>query len=329
MMLLGAHYALLGVAVAGGAAATFAVRALGRRCGWLDPPNPLVPQHTRAVVRPGGLGLALGAAVALALPLVRPLPPAALLVPAVLFLAVGALDDARRLGPASKLAVQAAAAAAAVTLGLRPAITGMPWADACLATLWIVTLVNACNFVDVCDGLLGGLAALLLLLWAHLHPQQAPFALALAGAALGFLAYNLPPASVFLGDAGAHLLGFALAALTLAGPRGAVRWPYPAEAVLFVALPLFELGFVTGVRLRKRIPWWRGSPDHVALRLQAAGLSRLQTDAALWGGAAVLALAAPALRGLPLWGQTGLLGLAAVACAAAARVLLRFEVRAR
>jgi hypothetical protein len=92
-----------------------------------------------------------------------------------------------------------------------------------------------------------------------------------------------------MGDAGSHLLGYALAWISfpLLG-----RWPDGLMAVAAVAPFLFEVTFLIVVRTRRGMAWWRGSPDHFALRMQAAGLSRRRTVALSWAAAAVVGVLA-------------------------------------
>ena len=254
--------------------------------------------------------------------------PLGLALPGLLFLALGILDDLKSLQPGPKFCVQVAAAVVAVLAGNNSVICGIAPVDGILSALWILTLVNAFNFIDVCDGLLGGLAVIGLLLIAALLPAHSLLCMALAGSCVGFLFLNWPPARIFLGDAGSHLLGFVVASLLLTlGRERNDLWPWVPQAMLIVGVPLFELVFITVVRIRKGIPWWRGSPDHFPLRLQQAGLSRLSADITAWIMAALLGITALWLGSLPFVLQ--LLTLAAVVFAMLlfARLLLKWEVR--
>ena len=94
-------------------------------------------------------------------------------------------------------------------------------------------------------------------------------------------------------------------------------------------MPLFELCFLVAVRARKGLPWWRGSPDHFSLRLQAAGLSKWQTDALAWSAATLLVVAARAVETHAGPARLALLATVAAAALVAARMLLRWEVPAR
>jgi len=318
-------------AAAGGALGTLAARWLAPRLGMMCRPNPLVPQHTRTVAYLGGVGVAVGivSGAAAAPGWWRALPAWGLAAGAVSFLALGVLDDARPLSPRGKLALQAVAASLAAALGVAAPFTGSPVVDAVLAVGWMMAMVNAVNLVDVSDGLAAGICGAALLAVAAAHPELAPVALATAGAAAGFLVFNLPPASIFLGDAGAHLLGFALAAATLRGWRPGAPVAGAAGMVLTAGVPLFEVCLLLAVRRRKGIPWWKGSSDHFALRLQVAGWSRLQTAVVAWACSAILAVAGALLPGAPLAAQVGVPLLVTAASAAAWHALLRWEVPPR
>jgi UDP-N-acetylmuramyl pentapeptide phosphotransferase/UDP-N-acetylglucosamine-1-phosphate transferase/glycosyltransferase involved in cell wall biosynthesis len=338
-MLPASSYVLGLVAIVLGAGCTRVARAVARACGLVARPNPIVPQHTRPVAYLGGPGIALGAASALLVFVVlgraglvglrdAPAHFAAIVVPGVLFLVLGAVDDRWRLSPAPKLALQACVAIVAVYLGAVHSWSSSPLVNAAASGLWILVLVNAYNFTDVCDGLLAGLVAVQLLFWSHLEPGYDLVAMALSGACIGFLFFNRPPASIFLGDSGSHFLGYAVAALTLVGGEASATRPYMARTLLVAGVPLFELVFITSARIRKGLPWWKGSPDHIALRLQAAGLGKLQTDVVLWGAALlglglVLGLGMPSRRlHIVLWIAAG------IGLAASWRALWRIEVRA-
>jgi UDP-GlcNAc:undecaprenyl-phosphate GlcNAc-1-phosphate transferase len=288
----------LAAAIVLGAGATWLARRLAWQFGIVNHPNAIVPQHTRPIAYLGGVGIAAGTAGALLLadrldwtahPVARP----DLIVGGTLFLALGVADDLRPFHPFPKLALQVVAAVIVTHLRARFDPSGVGLLPALLSLLWIVTLVNAVNFTDVCDGLAAGLACIQFVALAILVPADALWALVIAGSTVGFLFYNLPAASIFLGDAGSHLLGFWLAALTLDLMDSGRSIAQVTQALLVGGVPLLELIFVTTMRIRKGIPWWRGSPDHFSLRLQAAGLSRWATDALAW--IAMLLLAGSAL----------------------------------
>jgi UDP-GlcNAc:undecaprenyl-phosphate GlcNAc-1-phosphate transferase len=258
----------------------FTRRAEGPR--WRSDPVPLA----------GGLAMAGGFAVALAVFGRSAEGVWPVLGAAGTALAVGLADDLRPLPPLVKLAGQLAAGLVLAGAGVRLALPG-PSAVAWVATvLWVVVAANALNLFDNVDAAAGGaslIAAAALWLWWAIGSGPSVLAAALAGAAAGFLAFNLPPARLFMGDAGSHFLGTALAGLTVldAGRAGGAG-PAPATLVVLVPLvllaaPLFDTTLVAVERVRHGRPVMAGGRDHTSHRLLARGLGVRPTVAALWG----------------------------------------------
>jgi len=203
--------------------------------------------HTRPTPKSGGLAILLPLAVApVFLPTLREPPlPALIAIAGVLGLAAF-WDDLRPVPPLAKLAAQLAAAIAATRFGLLPQETGLP--GTLLAILWIIAVTNAVNFMDGMDGLIPGTALLACLAIAALGTGPASaLALPLAAALAGFLPFNFPRATIFLGDAGSQPLGFLLACLALLAPRHA-----PMAETLLVPALLAALLFDTGLTLARR-----------------------------------------------------------------------------
>jgi len=283
-------------------ALTPVVRRLAILAGITDAPGPR-RIHLRAIPRSGGL--AVGTAVALACGAVAGLPPhmgALAAAGAALLLVVGFADDVLSLSPKLKLLAQVVAAILAVVSGVRlelvaPAgAAGFPaLADAALTVAWIVFITNAVNLTDGLDGLASGIGviAFSMLSAAALRGGDAASALvplAFTGALLGFLVYNFNPASIFLGDTGSLLIGYAMAVLPLMGNGGHAL---PAlAAFLLVAVPVTDTLLAIARRFLSRCiaAWaegrfWFGlidglrntlSPDrrHVHHRLLDLGLTQ-------------------------------------------------------
>jgi len=151
----------------------------------------------------------------------------------------------------------------------------------------------------------GGFVALALI---HGAPVHLALAWGLIGACAGFLVYNAPPARIFLGDAGSHLLGFALAALALQSLGGSLTWPHVAAVLVILAYPLFDVIFVVTDRLLGRRPFYLGSIDHTTHRLGAL--------VGRWGTIAVVTIAAclNAMLGVWIWGRSDPLSIVGVLC---------------
>jgi UDP-GlcNAc:undecaprenyl-phosphate GlcNAc-1-phosphate transferase len=286
--------------------------AMARRAayaiGMVSQPNPIVPQHTRSTAYLGGVGVALGiGAATIVTSLIVGSTAAgsstrqseAILGGAAAFFVLGILDDRRAFGAATKFALQAIIAAVVVWLGVCAPVCGVLFIDCLASWFWICMLVNAFNFVDVSDGLLASVSICVFAALAVAFPPVTTLAVPAAAACIGFLPRNHPPATIFLGDAGSHLLGFLAAALTIVGVGGCSS-PVAGVVVssIILVVPLFELCFITVARVRKGLPWWKGSPDHFALRMQAEGFTRLQVNAIAVGAtclASFIAIAALAL----------------------------------
>jgi UDP-GlcNAc:undecaprenyl-phosphate GlcNAc-1-phosphate transferase len=162
--------------------------------------------------------------------------------------------------------------------------------------LWLLTVINAFNFMDNMNGLCAGIGAIGAFLFAVMAAAQGEYLVAITGflmcgALVGFLPWNFPRARSFLGDAGSHLVGYLLAVMailphfyTRANPR-----PLAVLAPLLVlAVPLLDLAQVCLYRTWHKKPFWIGDTNHLSHRLTRAGLSRTQAVLILWLLAAMI-----------------------------------------
>lgn len=228
-------------------------------------------------------------------------------------LVLGLLDDVRGLRPSSKIVGQTMIASGLAIGGLRVELIEFAPLSFLLTIVWVVGLMNAVNLIDNMDGLAAGVAAIaagVLLLMAPLDPPWVRLlAAATAGACLGFLVHNFPPARVYMGDAGSMVLGFVLASLGLLLTNAAASNVALAilGPLLVLGLPIFDTALVTLARRLEGRPVSAGGRDHTSHRLAAHGLSERATVIVLYGIAAALALAgllsdALGLVSLPLAG---------------------------
>jgi UDP-GlcNAc:undecaprenyl-phosphate GlcNAc-1-phosphate transferase len=225
---------------------------------------------------------------------------------ALVFL-VGFWDDWRVATWKQKLLVQVMAASAVYAAGYTIDRVGLPWGPEfglgpmgpVVTVLWVVFFTNAINLIDGRDGVAGGVAILAAVTLAQVashaeHPTVALLLVAMAGGSLGFLPFNLPRASAYLGDSGALLLGFILGSLSIRGSTG------PGDAV-FIAVPVVALGFPildTVLAMVRRVLDRRhpllGDLDHIHDRLERGGfgprglLVVLYAITVLFSGAAIL-----------------------------------------
>lgn len=220
---------------------------------------------------------------------------------ASLVFGMGLLDDRYNLGWFSKLLVQLVAAVLLLAGGNVGPLPLFGPVALLLSLLWIVGLANAMNFLDNMDGVAAGIAAVSSLSFVALgllsgRPEVAVLAAALAGATIGFLRSNFPPAKIFLGDAGSLLLGYLLASTGLAvtSPRDTpVALLVP---VLALGYPIFDITFVSVTRALRGQSLTQGGKDHTSHRLARVTGSARRTSFAIYTICAALGLLANLLH---------------------------------
>ena len=201
--------------------------------------------------------------------------------------ALGFLDDVWQLSPWTRLAVQVLIAAllcvSSDELRLTAFVTSRG-VSFVYTVVWVVGITNAFNLLDNMDGLSAGVAliASFAFLVVAIMTQQyflAAILLVFAGALIGFLAFNFPPASLFMGDAGSMFVGYTLGVLTILftfyTPGHTV---HPVSALLtplvIMAVPLYDTISVVVIRLAAGKPIMSGDRNHFSHRLVALGMGK-------------------------------------------------------
>lgn len=297
---------------------------IASRLGLMDVPGS-APHKTHSSATPlvGGPVLAFSVAITYLI-LAPPVDPliSGILFAGALTLGWGLIDDRLGMPPAVKVIGQLFVAALLIKYGIQVRITQIPALDIGLTLLWVVGLMNAFNFVDSMDGLAVGLGIvaagffMLVTLDAE-QPALAKLSAAFLGAAIGVFFLNAFPARLFLGDSGAQLLGFTLAAIGIAYvPAGAglpqgVSWFVP---ILVLGVPIFDSTLVVVSRLRRRTRVYQAQHDHTYHRLVLLGMhpSRsvlsMHIAAVLLGLIAFVALDLTVLQANLVFGACVLLG---------------------
>jgi UDP-GlcNAc:undecaprenyl-phosphate GlcNAc-1-phosphate transferase len=276
---------------------TGAIRPLARRLGLVDKPDGRRKIHERAVPLAGGLAVFLSVIIVFTLAALVPGTVADvigvnaaglvwLFCAATVICLVGVVDDACGLRGRYKLLGQLVAVAIIIATGPQVRVVTLFNWDVELGYLaiplmafWLLGAINSLNLLDGMDGLLGTVGTIVCLaiaVMAAMHGQlaEACVAAALAGALVGFLRYNLPPASIFLGDAGSMLIGLVIGVLAI---RCSLKGPATvalAAPVALLVIPIFDtLAAVVRRKLTGRSLYStdRGHIHHCLLRL---GLSR-------------------------------------------------------
>lgn len=314
---------VLGSSVLAGLVLTALARGLARRVGLVDSPDGRRKTQTRPIPVAGGLAVLAASLVGLfAAHLVIPdafggsdvdrLQLLSLLLAAVLITAVGVWDDARNLRARYKLLGQLAAIAVLIFLGgIRIdgiSILGHQFHLGQLAipftVFWMLACINALNLIDGMDGLLGTVALIALMSLAMIatmggQVQTAVIALAMAGAVIGFLWFNLPPASIYMGDSGSMLIGLLIGSLAIVGQLKAQAAVSLGAPVALLVLPMMD---TTAAVIRRKLTGRglatadRGHLHHVLQRHGLTTRRALLLVAILASIASVGALATAALQ---------------------------------
>lgn len=277
------------------------VRYLAWRWRMLDEPKAPRKLHEQTTPLLGGWALTASwlttlLLVSTAIPFRNPLSFTAtttMIVAIIVVLLIGSLDDRYTLRAPIQLFLLCIPVA--LLLGADIRVVSVRFFDGSIVTfslifsialtfLWVMTVMVAMKILDGLDGLLsgvGGIAALVIAV-VSLLPQLnqgsvALIAVALAGACFGFLFYNWHPASIFLGESGSLLIGFALATLSIIAGTKMVT------LLTVLAVPLFDLVWVA----LRRILFERHSPlnadrGHLHHRLLSLGFTHRQTVIILW-----------------------------------------------
>lgn len=263
---------------------------------------------------------------------------------AVMMFVLGLWDDFRPLSPSAKLIGQISAATLVIFLGYRseffspkidnPILAQIP--NILFTYLWLIGITNAINLLDNMDGLAGGIALITTIVlgyffWRGRDGALLAVTLALAGALVGFLIYNFPPAKIFMGDSGSLFLGFILATLAIAHQRQQASNVLAVLGVptLLFLLPILDTILVTFTRLMRGQSPAQGGRDHTSHRLIAFGLSERQTLLVLSAAALAAALTAAAIESMNYWLSLAVAPLVIVGLALLAAYLGRIKIVAQ
>lgn len=227
----------------------------------------------------------------------RGLELAAISAGAVAITLLGSLDDRHELKPFPKfcgqflIAVLVAIACKRITLF----VPNLAFSYV-ITILWLLTVMNAFNFMDNMNGLCAGLGAIASFLFGLIAAANGEYLVALAGflicgALVGFLPWNFPRARSFLGDAGSQLVGYLLAVMAILPHFYTRENPRPLAVLsplLVLAIPLLDLAQVVLMRTLNRKPFWVGDTNHISHRLARAGLGKTRAVLLIWLFAAAI-----------------------------------------
>ena len=260
-----------------GAIGTLVLRRYATSRSLYDRPNHR-SSHTVPTPRLGGIAVALatlvGWAGVTASSDAAVVPATLIALGGAIAALVGLVDDVRGISPPVKLAGEIFAVSVPLLLW-SPALT---FVAQLMVAVWLLTYVNFFNFMDGSDGLAGGVAVLtalgLWLLAVDAGAESAQWmAMVAAAAAAGFLVFNFPPASMFMGDTGSLFLGYTLGVLAVAV---CVAGASIVSTGLVLSPFIFDAGFTLAVRVSNREGIWRAHRSHLYQRLLKSGASHLR-----------------------------------------------------
>jgi UDP-GlcNAc:undecaprenyl-phosphate GlcNAc-1-phosphate transferase len=251
-----------------------AARAIAVRTSFFDRP---VGYKVHGAPTPYLGGVAVVLAILLAASVAADLDRWLTLVTCVVLLcAVGTLDDRIGLPIGMRLAVQVGSAVALWTAGTGWEVSDSDALNLGLTTFWVVGIVNAFNLMDNQDGAAASVAAsagigIAVLSQMHGDTINAVLGIALAGACIGFLPFNLAkPSKIFLGDGGSMPLGLLVAALIMDCPWGSMAWDDLLIAAPLAGIPILDTTLVVFSRRRRGAAVLSGARDHLTHRLLVA-----------------------------------------------------------
>ncbi len=247
--------------------------------------------HTGKIPRLGGAGIFLAFILPVAFSLTRGewddfhYRLTGILIASAIVFCIGLYDDLKGATIRNKLLAEVLAASLIYYWGIRINFISNPfngaislgWMSYPATVLWIVVVTNAVNLVDGLDGLAAGTGIMISLTMVTLPGSEAHAQLAyviLAGSLAGFLVYNFPPASIFMGDSGSLFLGFFLGGLSILSSRKATAIATIMVPIIAFSLPLMDMLYAVIRRYYRGLPLGEADREHIHHKLLDKGLSK-------------------------------------------------------
>ncbi|MDF2503802.1 MULTISPECIES: MraY family glycosyltransferase [Clostridium] len=266
--------------------------------------------HKKPIPKLGGLAIYI-AFVAMVLLKKGPIdkPELGIIIGSLIIVIGGIIDDKYNIKPWQKLMFQIVAAFVLIVFKIMISVITNPISDVNLyisitnfiaiplTMIWVIGVTNAFNLIDGLDGLSAGLAfiacitmTIVAFLSGRADLEVITLTIILGGAILGFLPYNFNPASIFMGDTGAQLLGFLLAAIAMKGAIKSASALVLAVPILALGLPIYDTIFAIIRRKVNGKPIAEADRGHLHHRLLDMGLTQKQVVIIMYLISAVLGL---------------------------------------
>lgn len=253
---------------------------LAKRWRFMDTPDGKIKKQSSAVPYLGGVAIYMGFLCGLVFTLPFENKISLLIIGCTLLLLLGLLDDLFQMKPYQKFFGQTIVAFSFLKAGfyLKSHVFYDVWKMP-LSIVWILTVINAFNLVDVMDGLATSLAiyattTLFIVAFLLNHGVVMILLAAFLGPLCAFFVYNRPPAHIYLGDAGSLFIGGFLATAPFLFDWGTYNWYGYLTPLIILGIPLLECTSLILIRTYKGIPFYLGSPDHFCCYLMDNGWSK-------------------------------------------------------
>lgn len=313
------NYVLILISTIISLTATPLVKKLAVKINAIDIPKDARRIHKKPIPLLGGLAIYIAFIITLILKKgVLENSEIGIIGGATIIVAGGIIDDMKELKPMAKLCFQVAGAFCLIASGVNITVLTNPfdsinglvhisWFYIPITLFWVVGITNALNLIDGLDGLAAGVAlistiTIFVIALIHGRNEAAILTSILGGALIGFLPYNFNPASIFMGDTGAQLLGFLLAAISMEGTIKSATAFAVSVPILALGLPIYDTLFAVIRRKVNGKPMSQGDRGHLHHRLLDMGLSQKQAViimylfSAILGGISIIAMQISTVR---------------------------------
>ena len=281
------------------------IKKLAIKLDIMDVPKDNRRIHNRPIPLLGGLAIYFSFIITLFLKMGKLTESeTGLILGATIIVIGGILDDKFDIKPWCKLLFQLAAAGVLIIYGIKIEIITNPFNSIYqfinigvmsipLTIIWVIGITNALNLIDGLDGLAAGIAfisciTIFIIALLNNRYEAAVLTSILSGAILGFLPYNFNPASIFMGDTGAQLLGFLLAAISMEGAIKSAAAFSVAVPILALGIPIYDTLFAVIRRKINGKPIMEADRGHLHHRLLDMGLTQKQVVMIMYSISAVL-----------------------------------------
>jgi UDP-GlcNAc:undecaprenyl-phosphate GlcNAc-1-phosphate transferase len=306
-------FVLAVIAAALSAAATPIVKRIALKLDVIDLPKGKRKIHKKPIPLLGGLAIYFSFILVMLLKNgMLTTHETGIMIGATIIVIGGVIDDTIELRPRYKLIFQISAAVVLIIFGVEISSVTNPltngdgywnvgWMTVPLTILWVIGITNALNLIDGLDGLAAGVAlissiTIFIIAILNNRADAAVLTAILSGAILGFLPYNFNPAKIFMGDTGAQLLGFLLAAISIEGTIKSAAAFAIAVPILALGIPIYDTLFAVIRRKINGKPIMQADRGHLHHRLMDMGLTQRQAVlimyliSAMLGSIAIIAM---------------------------------------